>query len=92
MSEPLNWVMASSQVTGVDDGSGEEIDLVVSRSSDGTWSWIARRERRNMFPVTLGEGAGYPFPISARAAAEYWLEVTREQNGIRAALEAEAQS
>ena len=96
MSEPLHWVMASSQVTGVDDGAGRTLTFTVSDMSDGGessgWKWTAVSYPANMFPVTLGEGTGYPDPISARAAAEYWLSVTREQNALRAALEAEAQS
>lgn len=96
MSEPLHWVMASSQVTNVDDGSGRLLTLAVCDMSDGGegagWKWTAVSHPSNGREWMAGRGLGYPDPISARKAAEYWLSVTREQNAIRAALEAEAQS
>lgn len=93
MSESLHWVMASSQVTGVDDGGGRELSFEVydgrAESSEYTgWRWIASDKGRR--PVA--RGMGYPDPISARKAAEYWLTVTREQNALRVALEAEVAS
>ena len=96
MSEPLHWVMASSQVTGVDDGAGRTLTFTVSDMSDGGessgWKWTAVSYPANGREWMAGRGLGYPDPISARKAAEYWLSVTREQNALRVALEAEAQS
>ena len=93
MSESLHWVMASSRVANVDDGSGRKLSFSVydgqAESSEYPgWRWIASAEGRG----SAARGMGYPDPISARAAAEYWLSVTREQNALRAALEAEGQS
>ena len=96
MSEPLHWVMASSQATNVDDGSGRVLAFTIHDFRDtgesSGWKWVAESQRVEGGRWTVARGAGYPDPISARKAAEYWLEVTREQNALRAALEAEAPS
>jgi hypothetical protein len=91
MSESLHWVMASSEVRRLDDGEGNTLDLVVYTecADGGKWRWAASVGSGEF---RIAHGFGYPDPISARKAAEYWLSVTREQNAMRAALEAEAQS
>lgn len=91
MSEPLNWVMASSEARRLDDGAGGTVDLAVyiDPTYRAGWGWAASRGKDE---YRIAVGGGYPDPVSARTAAEYWLTVTREQNAMRAALESEAQS
>lgn len=93
MSEPLHWVMASCALYRVPDGRGGLLDVEVSRfRNEWAWSAIPHGAPPVNHMTPIANGTGYPDPISARTAAEYWLSATREQNAIRAALEAEAQS
>lgn len=92
MSE-FHWVMASSALYREPDGRGGLFDVLVSNSNAG-WKWSAIRSGVSLefYEMPEGCGHGFPDPISARTAAEYWLTVTREQNALRAALESEVES
>lgn len=91
MSEPLDWVMASSEVRQLDDGCGGTVDLAVYTDPTDRpgWRWVATIGKDQ---YRIAVGSGYPDPSSARTAAEHWLTVTREQNAMRAALESEVAS
>lgn len=89
-----HWVMASCRLPQTPDGRGGLLTVAVSGYRD-LWEWGAapydpREPGRPQSEIAGGKG--YPDPISARIAAEYWLTVTREQNAMRAALESEVAS